>query len=68
MRLQVLLLIIAFSLISCGGEGGYKKIILKHPETFDVKTCRADILRRAASYEKCVERYKKLGYEVWGKR
>ncbi len=63
-----MLLGVSLWLVSCGQGDGYKRIVLKHPETHDVQTCDAGILRNEGSYAKCVEDYRKQGYEIWGKR
>ncbi len=47
----------------------HSRIILKHPETMDVKTCEVAIWQTKEAYsnvDKCVKKYEELGYEKWG--
>ncbi len=63
---------IIFLLTSCGAmQGKYSKVILKHPETLDFQECQVDGVMTKEAYSKsdeCIEKYKNLGYEVWGER
>lgn len=63
---------IIFLLSSCGAmQGKYSKVIFKHPETLDFKECEVDGVMTKNAYSKsdeCIEKYKNMGYEVWGER
>ena len=59
-------------LTSCAfTEGKPKKVILRHPVTYDYVDCDVDIWQTEESYkknDKCVENYKKQGFVVWETR
>ncbi len=71
----LLLLFILPVLTQCADHvNGPKRIILKHPETYDFQKCGeagVDKWKREEAkkdLDECVEKYKKLGYQVWGQR
>ncbi len=48
-----------------------QRIILKHPETYDFQSCEAIKWKPEEAQnelDECVEKYKQLGYEIWGQR
>ncbi len=61
--------LVIFSLCGCAfTEGKPRKVILRHPVTYDYVDCNVDIWQTEKSYKKndeCVEHYKKQGFVVW---
>ena len=70
-RLTLFVAIALFLCNSCASEGKPRKVILRHPVTYDYVDCDVDIWQTEKSYkknDKCVEHYKKQGFVVWETR
>ncbi|PID77432.1 MAG: hypothetical protein CSB24_01500 [Deltaproteobacteria bacterium] len=70
MKSLVLFTIFAAVLLlgSCQNNG-YRKVILKHPETLDFKECEASTWTKDhKESDECIRKYKEQGYQIWGER